>query len=107
MAPSERRRLGLPPEAIAQALDELPGWRVEQQRLRRTVTFATFMDAIEFVGDLAHVAEELDHHPDIDVRWRTVHLAVTTHDAGGAVTERDVALARRTQQLLAARSTAS
>ncbi len=107
MVPSERRPPKLSPEAIAQALEGLPGWRVEQQRLQRTLTFHTFMDAIEFVGELAYVAEELDHHPDIDVRWRTVHLAVTTHDAGGAVTERDVALARRTQQLLAARSTAS
>ncbi len=107
MVPRERRPSGLSPQAIAQALDGLPGWRIEKQRLQRTLTFDTFMDAIEFVGDLAHVAEELNHHPDIDVRWRTVQLSVATHDAGGAVTERDVALARRTQQLLAARTTAS
>ncbi len=74
MVPPERTPLGLPPEAVAEALNGLPGWRVEQQRLQRTVTFGTFMDAIAFVGDLAHVAEELNHHPDIDVRWRTVHL---------------------------------
>jgi 4a-hydroxytetrahydrobiopterin dehydratase len=106
VAPSERRPLRLSPEEIAQALEKLPGWRVEQQGLRRSVTFGTFMDAIEFVGDLAHIAEELDHHPDIDVRWRTVRLTVATHDAGGAVTERDVALAGRAEQLLAARTTA-
>ncbi len=71
--------------------------------MRRTVTFPGFLDAIDAVVQIARVAEALDHHPDIDVRWRTVRLSVTTHDAGDTLTDRDIALARAIEQLLAQR----
>lgn len=94
-----RRRL-LTPEELDAALPGIPEWRVEDGRLRRTVTCPTFPDAIELVRRIAEIAEELDHHPDIDIRWRTVHLALWTHDRGG-ITEFDVAEARRIDRLLA------
>ena len=47
---------------------------------------ASFPDAVAFVVAVGFLAEAADHHPDIDIRWRTVHLALTTHDAGGLST---------------------
>ena len=51
---------------------------------------------------IADVAEEMDHHPDVDLRWRTLHLAVVTHSAGG-VTDLDLELARRIDALATGR----
>jgi 4a-hydroxytetrahydrobiopterin dehydratase len=68
-------------------------WQVEGGKLTRTFELPSFPAAIDFVTRVAEVAEQQDHHPDIDIRWRTVTLAVSTHDAGGAVTEKDHRLA--------------
>jgi 4a-hydroxytetrahydrobiopterin dehydratase len=81
-------------DEVATALADLPGWRHEDGRLIRTVTHDTFPDAIAYVVKVAAVAEELDHHPDIDVRYRDVTLTCWTHTTGG-VTTADVELARR------------
>ncbi|MEV4076426.1 4a-hydroxytetrahydrobiopterin dehydratase [Nonomuraea fuscirosea] len=70
----------------------LPGWRREGDEIRRTLTAPDFPAAIRIVDEIAVKAEELGHHPDIDIRWRTLHLALTTHDAGG-LTELDFTLA--------------
>lgn len=75
-----------------------------QGRLRRTLEFRSFTEAVAFLQGLAQLADGLDHQPDVDLRWRTVELAVRTHEAGGAVTDRDLALARGTQRLVAARA---
>ncbi|HEU0129869.1 MAG TPA: 4a-hydroxytetrahydrobiopterin dehydratase [Mycobacteriales bacterium] len=85
-------------EVAAAGLD---GWAHEDGRLRRTVTAASFPEAIALVNTVAAVAEELDHHPDMDVRYRDVTFACWTHTAGG-VTEYDVALARRIDELAGA-----
>ena len=69
-----------------------PSWTGTTEALRRSIEFADFPTAVEFVGRLAPRCEELDHHPDLDVRWRTVHVALTTHDAGG-LTRLDLELA--------------
>ncbi|MEV4162678.1 4a-hydroxytetrahydrobiopterin dehydratase [Nonomuraea dietziae] len=58
-------------------------WKQEGQEIRRTVTAPDFPTAIRIVDEIAVKAEELNHHPDIDIRWRTLHLTLTTHDAGG------------------------
>ncbi|MGB8651050.1 MAG: 4a-hydroxytetrahydrobiopterin dehydratase [Mycobacteriales bacterium] len=71
------------------------GWYVEQGKLTTRRELPSFPEAIAFVQRVAELAEELDHHPDIDIRWRTVVLAVNTHDAGGAITGKDIELARR------------
>jgi 4a-hydroxytetrahydrobiopterin dehydratase len=73
-------------------------WRYEDSSLVRVITLPTFLDGIALVGAVAQVAEELDHHPDIDIRWRTVTFRLSTHSAGG-VTELDLNLARRIDAL--------
>lgn len=94
-------RTPLTHEQIHGALTDLPGWEVEQGRLTTTREFGSFPDAVAFVDRVAEVAEDLDHHPDIDIRWRTVRLAVCTHDQGNQITGRDVDLARAVDALTA------
>ncbi|MEJ3744000.1 4a-hydroxytetrahydrobiopterin dehydratase [Actinomycetes bacterium KLBMP 9797] len=76
------------------ALSDLPEWIGDETTIIRTIEFASFPDAIAAVDRVAAVAEELNHHPDIDIRWRTVTFRCSTHSAG-KVTERDYELARR------------
>ena len=77
----------------------LNGWRREHGALRRSVTFGSFLDGIEGVRQVAQLAEQADHHPDIDIRWRTVTFALVTHSEGG-ITEKDVQLAREIDRVL-------
>ena len=89
----------LTPDELVEALVELPHWSGDITGLRRTVQLPTFRDAVAAIVAIADVAEELDHHPDIDLRWRTLHLALVTHSAG-AVTPKDLQLAHRLDKLL-------
>jgi 4a-hydroxytetrahydrobiopterin dehydratase len=75
-------------------LADLPGWRSADGALRRSLTAPDFPTAIRIVDDVAAAAEEMDHHPDVDIRWRTLHFVLSTHSAGG-VTQLDVELAHR------------
>ena len=75
--------------------ERLPRWQVEGDRLVREVEAPTFPAAIEWVVMIAQAAEAMDHHPDIDIRWRRLHLELSTHSAGGRITDLDVALAAR------------
>ena len=81
--------------ALAALGQRLPGWTVEGGSLVRDVEAPTFPAAIEWVVMIAQAAESMDHHPDIDIRWRRLHLVLSTHSVGGRVTELDVALAER------------
>jgi 4a-hydroxytetrahydrobiopterin dehydratase len=85
---------------VEQKLRELPGWRREGDEIRRTITAPDFPTAIRIVDEIAVRAEELNHHPDIDIRWRELHLALTTHDQGG-LTELDFTLAARIDAIAA------
>ncbi|MGN6132584.1 MAG: 4a-hydroxytetrahydrobiopterin dehydratase [Nocardioidaceae bacterium] len=71
---------------------ELPQWSQDGDSLVRSVEAPSFLEGIELVRRVAQVAEELDHHPDIDIRWRTVTFRLSTHSAG-AITMRDTRLA--------------
>ena len=82
----------LDPEQIKAALAELTDWGFEGEALTRTFRFADFVHSIGFVEHLAEIAEERQHHPDIDIRYNKVTLRLSTHSAGG-VTQRDVQLA--------------
>ena len=95
----DRPRDPLTPDELVEALVDLPRWSGDVTGLRRSVELPTFRDAVAAIGRIADVAEELDHHPDIDLRWRTLHLTVVTHSAG-AVTPMDLRLARRIDGLL-------
>ena len=81
-------------DEITRQLADLPGWRFADRALRRSVVAPDFPTAIAIVDAIAAVAEEMDHHPDLDIRWSTVHVASSTHSAGG-VTQLDVELAHR------------
>jgi 4a-hydroxytetrahydrobiopterin dehydratase len=89
----------LKPEAVQTMLMEIPQWKLEENLISRTVKLPTFLEAVDAVNRIAHEAESMDHHPDIDIRWRTVRLALTTHSAGG-LTSLDFQLARKIDQLL-------
>jgi 4a-hydroxytetrahydrobiopterin dehydratase len=69
--------------AIEARLGELTGWTRDGDEIRKQFERADFPAAIAFVVRIGFLAEAANHHPDIDVRWRTVHIALTTHDAGG------------------------
>ena len=83
---------------IILALDALPKWKRDGQIISRIFEFKDFPAAMKFVNDVAELAEQAQHHPDIDVRWNKVTLALTTHDAGG-LTEKDFELARQCDAL--------
>ena len=87
-------------EEVDAAARNLDGWERIDGALRRSVTFESFLDGIDGVRRVAELAEAADHHPDIDIRWRTVNLALSTHSAGG-ITAQDVALAREIDALFA------
>ncbi|MGI8664843.1 MAG: 4a-hydroxytetrahydrobiopterin dehydratase [Jatrophihabitans sp.] len=77
-----------------------PDWVAGTEQLSRTVLFPSFLTAVAFVDELAPVAERLDHHPDLQLSWRTVRLTLSTHSAGG-VTGFDLALARELDPIIA------
>lgn len=89
----------LSPDELSSALADLPLWSGDPDGIRRTVELPTFRDAVTAITKIADVAEELDHHPDVDLRWRTLHLTLVSHSAGG-VTTNDLELARRIDALL-------
>ncbi len=93
------RPLRLSSDELTAALSGLPLWSGDGAGIRRTVELPGFPDAVAALVRIAFVAEQLDHHPDVDLRWRTLHLTLVTHSAGG-VTELDLELARQVDRLL-------
>jgi 4a-hydroxytetrahydrobiopterin dehydratase len=89
----------LSPDELAAALAGLPLWSGDGEGIRRSVALPGFPDAVAAIVRIGFVAERMDHHPDVDLRWRTLHLTLVTHSAGG-VTELDLELARRIDELL-------
>lgn len=89
----------LAPEDVDRALAGLPGWAVADGMLTRTRTLDTFLEALDWVQMVGGIAEQLNHHPDIDIRWRTVSLRVCTHDAGHRITALDIEFASRVNQI--------
>jgi 4a-hydroxytetrahydrobiopterin dehydratase len=88
----------LSPDDVTAALTELPAWSGGPDGIERTLELPTFRAAVDAVSAIADVAELLDHHPDMDLRWTKVRVAVVTHSAGG-LTELDLELARRVDAL--------
>jgi 4a-hydroxytetrahydrobiopterin dehydratase len=89
-------------EEIQQRLDELGDWEREGDEIQKVFEFDDFNVAIEFVNDVARLAERYDHHPDIDIRWNKVRLAMSTHSEGG-LTGRDFDLAGEIEQSITSR----
>ena len=93
-------RTQLTPDELKKFLAEHPEWKHEGGMIRRTYEAPGFLAGIEFVSRVAKAAEAADHHPDIDIRWRKVTLALVTHDAGG-LTWRDTKLAAEADTMFA------
>jgi 4a-hydroxytetrahydrobiopterin dehydratase len=87
-------------DSLRDAVAVLDGWEGGPEAIVRTVGLRSFPIAIQVVDRVAEIAEEMDHHPDIDIRWRTLTFRCVTHSAGG-VTTRDIALANRIDRILA------
>ena len=83
---------------IKSALATLPEWRRTGAVISRTFQFKDFVVAMKFVNRVAKLSEAAGHHPDIDIRWNKVTLALTTHSEGG-LTEKDFQLARKVDGL--------
>ena len=79
-------------EDITRQLKKIPEWDLDGNRIIRSLEFDGFEEAVEFVNDVADIAERHGHHPDIDIRYNKVLLSVSTHSAGG-LTEDDFILA--------------
>jgi len=76
----------------ALAADGGPEWHLIAGKLVKTVALADFVAALAYVGEVGRLAESANHHPDIDIRYNRVSLALMTHDSGG-ITQRDLDLA--------------
>jgi 4a-hydroxytetrahydrobiopterin dehydratase len=77
---------------VAAKMKSIPQWKLERGELVQYREFKDFVDAMHFVNSVAELAEGAGHHPDIDIRYNKVRLALISHDAGG-LTERDFDLA--------------
>ena len=78
---------------VDKALETLPGWAREGDRIVRRVELRTFRAAVALVDRIADLAEGADHHPDLHLSWRRLTIELTTHDSAG-ITARDLHLAR-------------
>lgn len=88
-------------EEIRRQVEDLPGWYALRGALHATVAAPTFADAASLVAEVARVAEGLDHHPDVDLRWTRVRFELSTHSEGG-LTQLDIELAHRISAAAAA-----
>ncbi|MFB6279425.1 MAG: 4a-hydroxytetrahydrobiopterin dehydratase [Salinibacter sp.] len=84
---------------IDDALDDLEGWSHADDKIQKTYEFSDFREAISFIVRLSFYAEEMNHHPELENVYNTVSIALTTHDAGGQVTELDIELASAIEDL--------
>lgn len=85
-------------DELKNRLKKIPEWELEKKHIERTFEFDDFSEAIDFVNGVAEVAEDEEHHPDIDIRYNKVRLLLSTHSKGG-ITDLDFALAERIDTL--------
>jgi len=86
-------------EELETILKKSPEWEIEGKSITRTIEFEEFTEAIDFVNDLAEIAEDAQHYPDICIQDNRVNLALTSHDVGG-ITDLDVELAQRIENIV-------
>lgn len=87
-----RRPKALSLTEVRKRVSRLRGWTLSRRALRRRFRFETFPEALRFVARVGAMAEKADHHPDIDIRYRVVRLALRTHDVSG-ISLKDFSLA--------------
>lgn len=86
-------------EKISKELANLPGWEHEDDKLNKEFSFDNFRDALSFITRIGFEAEEQVHHPEIFNVYNTVKISLSTHDAGGKVTAKDIKLAKTIESL--------
>lgn len=92
-------RIPLDSSTIGFGLAGLPGWESSGDMISKTFSFGSFREAISFIVRVGFEAESMDHHPEINNVYSRVKISLSTHDAGNKVTEMDLELARRINQL--------
>jgi 4a-hydroxytetrahydrobiopterin dehydratase len=85
-------------DELKNRMKKVPEWELEKKHIERTFEFDEFSESIDFVNSVAEVAEDEEHHPDIDIRYNKVRLILSTHSKGG-LTELDFNLAERIDTL--------
>ena len=86
---------------ITEALEQLSGWKWQDDRLKKTFLFTNFREAMSFILRVYYEAEQRNHHPEIFNCYNRVEIGLNTHDAGGKVTQKDIDLARAIEKLSA------
>jgi 4a-hydroxytetrahydrobiopterin dehydratase len=90
-------------DAIARALEDLPGWqREDDATIARFAKLPSFPEAVATVSEVAELAEENDHHPDMDIRYNSLKFKLSTHSEGG-LTAKDTDLAAKISAELSSR----
>ncbi|MFY9872537.1 MAG: 4a-hydroxytetrahydrobiopterin dehydratase [Candidatus Nitrosopolaris sp.] len=85
-------------DEIKRAIEELgSGWELKDDKIIKSFQFPSFINAIEFVNDVAKIAEKVNHHPIITINWRTVKFSLKSFDVD-AITERDINLAKQIEK---------
>jgi len=87
-------------EEITRQLGNLPGWRRDVDSLAASFDSPDFPAAVQLIVEVADEAEQMGHHPDVDLRWKVTHWRLSSHSAGG-VTQLDIELAHRISQAAA------
>ena len=90
---------------LQQALQKLPGWKKNGNAIERNFQFANFVQAMDFVNQIAEAAEAVNHHPDIHISYNKVTMTLVSHDSGG-VTQRDIRMAGKINELTPATASA-
>lgn len=86
-------------EEIEKALQDLPEWEYADDKISKEFSFDNFRDAVSFLVRISYEAEDQVHHPEIMNVYNTVNISLSTHDAGGKVTGKDVKLAKSIESL--------
>jgi 4a-hydroxytetrahydrobiopterin dehydratase len=81
-------------------LKTMPGWKLDDGEIEKDYKFKDFKESMLFVNAIARAAEAMDHHPDIEIKYNRVEIALSTHSEGG-ITERDFALAAQIDSVAA------
>ncbi|MEX0773246.1 MAG: 4a-hydroxytetrahydrobiopterin dehydratase [Balneolales bacterium] len=86
-------------QEVQQGLSQLNGWIAEDDKLKKNFKFKNFREAIAFISRIAFEAEELNHHPDLFNSYNKVSINLSTHDAGGKITQKDIGLAKKIDEI--------
>ena len=89
---------------LSAIMPRLSGWKLADNKLRRTFEFQDFVQSLSFVNSLVAYFETVDHHPDVRIAYGEVTFELTRYDVGGRVTDRDVEVAKKISSLYRARS---